>query len=76
MDKLSIFSRDRGISGDVTISSSSGNTLDSVIAKLETMINEAKLLRAGHEEWTWGQLVKESDIDLEDLGLSMEVNDG
>ena len=76
MDKLSIFSRDRGISGDVTISSSSGNTLDSVIAKLETMINEAKLLRAGHEEWTWGHLVEESDIDLEDLGLSMEVNDG
>lgn len=70
MDKLTRFNTET--SGTVSISSAGGNSLDDVISKLEGLLNEAKLLRAGHEEWTWGNLVEESEIDLEDLNLKLE----
>lgn len=75
-DRLSIFADpDTTISGEVTITSKGGNSLDNVISKLESLINEAKLLRAGHEEWSWGDVVKDSEIDLEDLNLTLEDED-
>ena len=71
MDKLTRFNVPSGPS-EVTITSAGGNSLDSVISKLEGLLNEARLLRAGHEEWTWGNLVEDSNIDLDDLNLALE----
>jgi len=75
VDKLSIFSKGT-ITGTVTISSAGGNTLDDVISRLDNAVNELRLTRAGHEEWTWGDVVEDSEIQLEELDLRMEEDHG
>ena len=68
MDKLTRFNQP--ISGVVSITSEGGNSVDDVISKLERLINEARLNRAGHETWDWNKLVEDDDdIELSDLGL-------
>ncbi|KKL26397.1 hypothetical protein LCGC14_2395690 [marine sediment metagenome] len=70
MDSLTRFNTP--VTGVVTITSAAGASLDTVISKLDKVSDELKLLRAGHEEWTWGELVKGGAIDLEDLNLTLE----
>lgn len=69
MDRLTRFPT---ATGQVEVVSKSGNTLDNVISNLEKLINQVRLLRAGHEEWTWGDLVEDSSINLDELNLIAE----
>lgn len=67
MNKLSIF--EKGISEEVTVVGMSN--LEELVSELS---DEAKLLRAGFEEFSWGELVE--DLDLEDPNLRMEEING
>ena len=64
MDKLTVFDRS-------TSSGTTKETIKTIIKEdnelLEEILEELRLTRKGHEEWTWGEDVKDSDIDLEDI---------
>ena len=63
MDRLSIFAP----MGEVSLKSEENNTIDTIADKLADVERELKITRKGHEEWTWGEEVEDSDIDLEEV---------
>ena len=65
MDRLTIFPQ---ATSEVSFKTEESNTIDTVVTRLKDVERELKLTRKGHEAWTWGDEVEDSeDIDLEDM---------
>ncbi len=63
MDKLSIFSKE---TGDVSLTSKEGNTLDSVVDELKDIGRELLIQRKGQEAFDYGEEVEDSgEVDLD-----------
>jgi len=64
MDKLSRFPQG---TGEVTLKSDGGNTLDSVVDELKDIGRELLIHRRADEEFVYGEEAEDSEVDLEDV---------